>query len=363
MVSPTQIKLPPSRLNKLGVDFPFLIAPMVGISHVAFRELIRSYTPQSITPLLFTEMLSTLRIPSEKEEGFQGEMGSLVTSTGECYFIPQLLGNEESFIRDSIHRLLSLHPWGFDINMGCPASHTLKHNWGVRLMGDKDYAAKVVEVTKKHSPLPVSVKLRAGQGRDLGIDYLLDFTSSLEKAGADWLTLHCRSQDQGHKGYARWDIVSRIAKERSIPVVANGDIQTWQDALTLMNEFGVDGAMIARAAIARPWILWQIAYRLGERGSPANRWENCPPFSPEEEGQEYFRAVLRYSCLLEKYFGDSPFALTKLLFFIAQGSRWLSFGHPFYQEVKHCLSLVALRDFVNDYAEKYPQTMGQRTRL
>ncbi len=335
-----------------------MVAPMVGISHVAFRELIRSYLPDSLSPLLFTEMLSTLRLPHEDLSDLPGPL----TSLGENYFVPQLLGNDETYISNSIERLLPFHPWGFDINMGCPASHQLQHNWGVRLLGDIDYASHVVAITKKHSPRPVSVKLRAATGAYIDLKYLLEFTKMMEESGADWITLHCRTQNQGHHGYAHWDLVGEVARARKIPVVANGDIHTWQDAIDLMKTYQVDGAMIARAATARPWILWQIAKKLGYQEKPTKRWETEPPWTPDEEGKEYFRAVLRFSCLLEDHFTDSPFALKKLQFFVAQGSRWLLFGHQFFHLVKRCKNLVEVRDFVNDYAEKTPQPMGQRAR-
>ena len=332
---------------------------MVGISHVAFRELIRSYTPRGLDPLLFTEMLSTRRLPTERFELQDVPM----TSTGESFFVPQLLGNEEEWIAKSIERLLPLHPWGFDINMGCPAVQTLRHNWGVRLLGDKTYAGRVVSYAKKNSPRPVSVKLRASQGREIDLEYLLDFTKELEESGADWLTLHCRSQGQGHRGHARWDLVAEIAKARRIPVVANGDIQTWEDAMTLVTDYAVDGAMIARAAIARPWILWQLAHQLGSREAPVGRYESAPPFTPEEEGREYFRAILRFSCLMDEYFGDTDVAMRKIVFFVLQSSRWLPFGHSFFHGMKRSRNLVELRDFVNDYAEKYPQPLSARAAL
>jgi len=355
---PSPFSLPNHRMSQLGISFPFMIAPMVGLSHVAFRDLIRSYIPESLSPILFTEMLSTLRLPYEDMHDLPGPL----TSLGETHFIPQLLGNNETYIAESIGKLLPFHPWGFDINMGCPASHQLKHNWGVRLLGDVDYAAEVVSATKRHSPLPVSIKLRAATGTHIDLAYLLSFTQRMEEAGADWMTLHCRTQNQGHHGYAHWDIVAKVSKARKIPVIANGDVHTWQDAIDLTRIYEVDGVMIARAATARPWILWQIAQKLGILDKPAQRWETAPPWTPEEEGKEYFKAVLRFSCLLEDYFGDSDFALKKLQFFVAQGSRWLNFGHQFYHLLKRCENLVETRDFINDYAEKNPQSMGQKAR-
>jgi tRNA-dihydrouridine synthase B len=341
-------------MNRLGVEFPFMVGPMVGLSHVAFRELIRSYLPQKIRALLFTEMLSTRRLPSERLD----EVHALRCAENESFFIPQLLGNEERFIAPSIDKLLAKSPWGFDINMGCPASHLLKHNWGVMLMGDKNYAAEVVRIARRHSRLPLSVKLRSGL-KSAGPDYLLDFTDSLEKAGADWITLHCRSQEQGHTGEANWPLVGIIAKARSIPVVANGDIQTADDALHVVNEYGVDGAMIGRAATARPWMLGQIAHRLGLREDS----DVMPPMTPEEESREYFRACLRFLDLLAQYGDDEPYLIKKFQFFVIQGSRWFHFGHHFWSTTTKAKTLAHLRDLVETYATKNEFPICQRVKF
>jgi len=337
-----------TRLNRLGITFPFMVGPMVGLTHVAFRELIRSYLPANVNPLLFTEMLSTRRLPSERLH----EADALRCAANERFFVPQLLGNEERFIAPSIQKLLSLNPWGFDINMGCPATHLLKHNWGVMLMGDKNYAAEVVRMAKRHSPIPVSVKLRSG-GEKSELSYLLDFTDALETAGADWLTLHCRSQAQGHNGEADWEIVKTVARHRGIPVVANGDIQTAQDALFLVRELNVDGAMVGRAATARPWILWQIAFHLGittER----------PPLSLEEESHEYFRACVRFIDLLARYNRDEKYNLKKFLFFVGVGSKWFLFGHYFWKVMTNAKSLAQARELVLQYAQENDHPLHKR---
>ncbi len=324
---------------------------MVGISHVAFRELIRHYTPPELEPRLFTEMISSRRLPGEQV----GEVDHLKMSVGENGLIPQLLCNEEPFIAESMKKLRWMHPWGIDINMGCPATQTLKHNWGVQLMHDKRKAADVVRWAKRHTDRPISVKLRAALGREFDEKYLLEFTESLEEAGADWLTVHCRAQDQGHHGYARWDLVQAVAEARGIPVVANGDVHTWEDALFVKREHAVDGVMIARAATARPWILWQIAYQL-------NLTPSVPPLTREEEGREYFAAMLRLCCLIRDYFGDTPESLRKILFYLTHSSRWLLFGHGFLVEVKRRKSLDEIIDFINAYRDGTNQPLIARAR-
>jgi tRNA-dihydrouridine synthase B len=345
-----------TRLGRLGIQFPFMVGPMVGLSHVVFRELIRQYTPEGLEVLRFTEMLSTRRIPSQHLDSCD----SLRHAPGEYFFIPQLLGNEEQFISTSIRKLLPAHPWGFDINMGCPVTHSLRHNWGVLLMGDLHYAAEVVRITKRHSPLPVSVKLRAGNADKIDMAYLLDFTKALEDAGADWITIHARPRDRKHHGYADWDAVAAVAAQRSIPVVANGDIQTAEDAVSLIRDYHVDGAMLARAAAARPWLIWQIAQKLGLETTPPGREGETPPDSPEAEGREYFRACHGFINLLETYYGDTPLGLKKLVFFLGIGSKWYLFGHDFLRNARRAKNLVEARRIIGDYQAKYVFPSRQR---
>ncbi len=344
-------------MRSLGISFPYMIAPMVGLSHVAFRDLIKSYTPASVCALRFTEMLSTRKLPSERLYSTR----ELRVAEGERYFVPQLLGNEEKFIAPSIQKLLSLSPWGFDINMGCPQSHVLRHNWGVRLMGDQKYAADVVRVTRKHSPVPISVKLRGGADKDIDQQYLLDFTAALEDVGADWLTIHARPKEAKHDGPANWHVVAEVAKKRSIPVVVNGDIQTASDAIHVVQELGCSGAMIARAATARPWILWQIAEDLGILDAPVGREGQRAPRSPEEEAREFYRAFQRFIDLVEQYFsegdGREEFGMQKLRFFAATASKWFMFGHSFWRVTMKSKSFDQMRIGVAEYYEKFTHEM------
>lgn len=353
------VELPETRLKGLRLEFPFMVAPMVGLSNVAFRELIRSYTPVGLNPLRFTEMLSTRRIPDEKLE----TTNELKTAPSETYFVPQLLGNEEQYIAPSVQKLSQVNPWGFDINMGCPVSHTLKHNWGVRLMGDPSYAAQVVEWTKRNTDRPVSVKLRGSPGENEQLDYLLKFTAALESAGADWITIHPRPRAQQHKGAANWQLVSEVARARKIPVVANGDIQTAQDAIRMLTEYSADGAMVARAATARPWIMWQIAQLTGHGLSPLGREGERCPWSPEEEGQEYIKACLSLLSYMRQYFKKEDYILEKFRFFAATGSRWYQFGHAFWKMSTKAKSVSELEENIADFGQRFENPSYARVKF
>jgi tRNA-dihydrouridine synthase B len=347
-------------LENLGITFPYMIAPMVGLSHVAFRELVSSYTPSSVMALKFTEMLSTRKLPSERLYITR----ELRVAQGEQHFVPQLLGNEERFIAPSIHKLMTLGPWGFDINMGCPQSHVLRHNWGVRLMGDPRYAAEVVRIAKKHSPIPVSVKLRGGADKEMDQSYLDDFTAILEDAGVDWMTIHARPREAKHEGPANWHIVGEVARRRAVPVVVNGDIQTAQDAIWVVRELGCAGAMIARAATARPWILWQIAEDLGVMDAPNGKAGQRAPRTPREEAREFYKAFQRLINLVETYFsendGREEYAMQKLRFYAAIASKWFMFGHSFWKITMKAKTFEQMRQGVGEYSERFDHEMIPR---
>jgi tRNA-dihydrouridine synthase B len=349
---------PKSRLAALGVPFPVTVAPMVGLSHVAFRHLIRLYTPAGLNPLLFTEMLSTRRLPFERID----QVDELRVMPEETWFVPQLLGNEESYIARSIEKLMPLDPWGFDINMGCPARQHLKHNWGVRLLGDPDYAARIVAMTKRHSSRPVSVKMRCGQDK-ADPDFLERFTAGLEAAGADWLTIHARTQSQKHKGEADWSVVTDLSPKRRVPIVVNGDIQTADDALHLLQDIRVDGIMIGRAATARPWLIWQIAHRLGYTESPAAFPGQTPPDTPEAEGQAFLQAMAHYCDLLDQYFNDDEKKLRRLRFHVVNANKWLHFGHAYYSKCMKARTLADVKTMTLECIGAFEFPMAARINL
>src|SRR5215471_2960916 len=116
---------------------------MVGLSHLALREMVRGYLPPGARSLLFTEMLSTRRLPAEQ----LGRRTETAHAASEDDLVPQLLGNEERFMAASIAKLGVMRPRAIDINMGCPVSQAIKHRWGVALMGDLRAAETLVRST------------------------------------------------------------------------------------------------------------------------------------------------------------------------------------------------------------------------
>lgn len=326
---------------------------MVGLSHVAFREVARSYLPEGFVTLWPSEMLNSRRLPLE-ELGVVPETKKLLDET---FWVPQILGNEEKAIAESVKKLEAYGAHGIDINMGCPVKKALRHNYGVSLMGDFTYAADVVRMTVQNTTLPVSVKLRAAE---IGsVETLLPFMQGLVEAGASWLTFHPRTPEQKRRGLADWSQIKEVKKQLSVPLIGNGDIQTAEDALRMLNETGCDMAMIGRALTARPWMFWQLGERLG-LPNPNGRQGTAPQTS-YEEGEEYGQMLQRLWILMVDAFGFS-YALRKFLFFIRTSNVWLEFGLDLQSKTSRAKSTEEMQEVLQQFF-KTPQRLTAYTQL
>lgn len=371
------------------VNFPVALAPMVGLTHVAVRSMVRRYMPEGAVTFWPTEMLSSWRLQREQ----LGATPETLRESDETQLVPQILGNEEEPIRESVQRLVEWGAEGVDINMGCPVNKALRHNYGVALMGDAGYAARVVEMTVKHSRVPVSVKLRAGLQNDVG--FLGEFVRGLESAGASWITLHPRVGHMKRRGAADWSQIKFAREQISIPVVGNGDVQCCDDVFAMLDETGCDSVMVGRALAARPWLLWQVGERLGMNAPVALRAgsensvrtefsrasENSigstsareldeirdappslrAPSTPEEEGAEYGRAALFLLQELERHFNwDDGFKRFK--FYVRMTCGWLEFGQHLFALSTRAKSYEELRESLAKFFSQ-EQRMFPRTQL
>jgi tRNA-dihydrouridine synthase len=348
------------------VNFPLCLAPMVGLTHVALRLVIRDYLPADAFTIWPTEMLNSRRVPDEDLSKTPEAMRSPL----EAGLVPQILGNDEQFISRSVRKLIDWGAEGIDINMGCPVQKALKHNYGVALMGDADYAAEVVRMTVKHSTVPVSVKLRAGTQSDF--DYLVKFVRGLREAGASWVSLHPRTAAQKRRGNADWEQIKKLRQIVDFPIIGNGDIQTAEDVFLMLETTGCDLTMAGRALAARPWMLWQVGEVLGFQ-APAHTdlfglgvmdsqtGIRRAPQSKEEEGAEYGKCLLRLIQNSRNYFGED-LALRKIRFYVRTTSVWLTFGHSLISVTTKAKNLSDLEAGVTQFFS-VPVEMVSRTQL
>ena len=225
------------------------MAPMVDLNHEPYRELVRGFGGCN---LFYSEMLNSRMVPYENPE-----VSQYLKFKKTDDLIVQIVGNDPDKIRLSAERLEGFSPWGIDINMGCYLKKITCHGWGVAMMKDIHAAEKVISAARKVTSKPLSVKIRIGQRHDLS--YLLQFGRMIESAGADFLVLHARSESDALTRPAKWEYISRLKNELSIPIVGNGDVTSAADAVRMFDETGCDGVMIGRGAIIRPWIFREIS--------------------------------------------------------------------------------------------------------
>ena len=169
----------------------------------------------------------------------------------------------------------------------------------------------------------------------------------LEEAGTDWVTLHPRIQGQHRRGTANWKYIARVRESVRIPVIGNGDVQESEDVLKMQAETGCDGVMVARAATARPWIFWQVGEALGFPPPPGREGERAPR-TPEEEGDEYYRALTHFCDELEAWFSPAE-QIPRLRLFVAWGHKWVLFGHFLSTRINRCSDLATARRVIAEF--------------
>lgn len=171
----------------------------------------------------------------------------------------QIFGGLESSMEGAARIAEAHKPDFIDINCGCWVKDVAMRGEGAGLLRDLPRFEAVVKSTVRATSLPVTVKTRLGWDEKSIV--ILDVAKMVEQAGAQALTLHCRTRSQGHSGQADWTWLEKIKKAVKIPVIGNGDITKPEDAKAML-ETGCDGVMIGRGAIANPWIFKQTKHYL-----------------------------------------------------------------------------------------------------
>ncbi len=249
-------------IKNVPIHSRVMLAPMAGVTDVVFRALVRHWAPQS---LICTEMISSNGLVISR----QRKARILDHTESDHPIAYQLAANKPEILLEAARQVIEDHqPETLYLNMGCPVKKITGNFEGCALMKEPDHAASLVKALTDELDTPVTVKFRLGWDAN-SMNYL-DFGKRLEDAGASMVTLHARTRSQGYSPGCKWEAFGELKQALSIPVIANGDIRTPEEARHVVETYGVDGVMIGRGCQGEPWVIGDMDHYLktGELREP-----------------------------------------------------------------------------------------------
>ena len=240
-----------------------LLAPMEGLLDFVLRDVLTSLGGADRCVSEFIRITGSL-LPDKVYLRTMPELRNGSCTAAGTPVRAQLLGSDAASMAANAAQLAALSPEGIDLNFGCPAKVVNRHGGGAALLQDPTAIHAVVAAVRGAVPaaMPVSAKMRLGfNDRAL----MLDCALAMQEAGACELVVHGRTKLDGYRPPAYWDQIARIREAVTIPVVANGEIWTVEDALRCQAESGCQDLMLGRGIVADPGLAWRIRKAVAER--------------------------------------------------------------------------------------------------
>ena len=236
------------KIKNITLKNNLILAPMAGISDVAFRELcVRSGADYATTEMVSAK---ALLYGSKKTKDL------LMTSDAETIKVVQLFGSEASVLARAVQLPILQKFDIIDLNMGCPAPKITGNGEGSALMKAIEQAKEIISACVQATDKPITVKFRLGWDEE-HIN-AVEFAKMCERAGASAIAVHGRTQEQGYSGKANWEIIRQVKQAVSIPVIANGDVVGVQSYEQILQITGCDAVMIGRGSLGNPAIFSQL---------------------------------------------------------------------------------------------------------
>ena len=238
--------------NQLDPAKPLVIlAPMAGYTDSALRGICKRYG----CGMVFTEVVNAEAIV----HGSKITMHMLETEPGENPIAAHIYGSKPEIMAEAVSIIEKLDRFDFiDLNCGCPVRKIVAKGSGAALMADPQKIHDIIKAMCQATSLPVTAKTRLGLTPER--NNISEVAQAMEEAGASAIHIHARFASSRHNGPADWGELSRIKSERNIPIIGNGGVDCAADAPKMLEQTGVNGVMIARAAVGNPWIFDEIEH-------------------------------------------------------------------------------------------------------
>ena len=307
-----------------------LLAPMEGVTDAPMRALMTELPgfTHCVTEFL---RISQIALPLKVYPRHAHELKTHSLTTAGVPVIFQLLGGNAERLALSAQLACQSGARAIDLNFGCPAPTVNNHDGGAALLRHPQRLEEIVRAVREAVPahIPVSAKLRLGWDDPKAIH---ENCQRVVAGGASWITIHGRTKTEGYRPPAHWEPIGAVAKEVSVPVIANGDIWTLDDFKRCRDVTGAEHFMLGRSALANPFLAEQIAHELGLRAQ-------APKEFPTAE--EWIHLIQRFIAIAEPLSDNEFYALRRL----KQWMRFVDFRTPFeaFHELKR---MESLSDFV-----------------
>ena len=238
----------PFRVGSVAIRNRVVLAPMSGVTDLPFRKLAMRFG----AGLVVTEMVASRELVHNAAESW-----SRLKSAGFAPHMVQLAGREARWLAEAAVIAEGEGADIIDINMGCPAKKVIGGYAGSALMREPDHALSLIEAVVKAVKVPVTVKMRLGWD-ETSIN-APEIARRAESAGVALVTVHGRTRMQFYEGRADWDAIAAVREAVTVPLIANGDVETAADAGEILRRSGADAVMVGRGAQGRPWQVGLLA--------------------------------------------------------------------------------------------------------
>lgn len=258
------------------------LAPMEGLADCVLRDVLTRLGGYDGAVTEFVRVSNTL-LPQKTFRRLCPELANFSRTFAGTPVVVQLLGSDPACLAENAEQLAALSPAGIDLNFGCPAPTVNRHGGGAMLLDDPEHLGRIVVAVRKAVPtsIPLSAKMRLGVS-DTG--KAIECAQALATGGICSLVVHARTRDEGYKPPAHWGWVARIREAVNVPVVANGDVWTSEDAVRCREVSGCQDLMIGRGAVSDPFLARRIKALDAGIKSTVNRaaeWAELQPLLAE----------------------------------------------------------------------------------